>query len=105
MRPISMENVETKRSEILDILQDVTTTHEQKVTFLARAAENFLTVLDEPAEMDELMRCDEPDRCICNLFEGEAPYRPATSARTTRSSCSRAVSSCSWTLPRICSRP
>ena len=76
MRPISMENVETKRSEILDILQDVTTTHEQKVTFLARAAENFLTVLDEPAEMDELMRCDEPDRCICNLFEGEAPYRP-----------------------------
>ncbi len=76
MRAISMQTVEEKRAEILGIIKDTTQTHEQKVTNLARAAENFLTVLDEPAEMDELMRCPEPSRCICNLFEGEAPYRP-----------------------------
>ncbi len=76
MRPITMETVEAKRAEILATLKDPTQTHEQKVTNLARHAEDFLTVLDEPAEMDELMRCDEENRCICNLFEGEAPYRP-----------------------------
>ena len=46
------------------------------MTALARAAENFLTVLNEPEGLDELMRCEQPERCICNLFEGEAPYRP-----------------------------
>lgn len=76
MRPISMETVEQKREEILHTLKDKTASHEQKVTYLARHAENFLTVLDEPAEMDELMRCEQDVRCICNLFEGEAPYRP-----------------------------
>ena len=76
MRPISMATVEEKRDEILSILKDPMTTHEQKVTYLARAAENFMTVLDEPAELDELMRCPEETRCICNLFEGDAPYRP-----------------------------
>lgn len=76
MKAISMQTVEQKRAEILAIIKDVTTTHEQKVTNLARAAEDFLTVLDEPEELDELMRCPEPTRCICNLFEGEAPYRP-----------------------------
>ncbi len=49
MRNISMETVEAKRSAILDSLRDPKMTHEQKVTALARAAENFLTVLDEPA--------------------------------------------------------
>lgn len=76
MRPISMETVEQKRQEILHTIQDLTASHEQKVTYLARHAENFLTVLDEPAELDELMRCEQDKRCICNLFEGEAPYRP-----------------------------
>ena len=48
MRSISMETVEAKRAEILATLKDQTATHEQKVTYLARHAENFLTVLDEP---------------------------------------------------------
>ena len=76
MRPITMEKVEAKRAEILATLKDPTATHEQKVTYLARHAENMLTVLNEPEELDELMRCGVEDRCICNLFEGEAPYRP-----------------------------
>ena len=76
MRPMEMNEVEQRRREILDTLRDPTTTHEQKVTYLARHAENFIKVLDEPAELDELMRCPIETRCICNLFEGEAPYRP-----------------------------
>ncbi len=76
MREISMAEVESRRQAILDTIKDPTATHEQKVTYLARHAENFLKVLDEPAEMDELMRCDGDVRCICNLSEGEAPYRP-----------------------------
>ena len=76
MRKISMEEVESRRSAILATIKDPTATHEQKVTYLARHAENFMKVLDEPAEMDELMRCPGDVRCICNLGEGEAPYRP-----------------------------
>ena len=76
MRPITMEEVELRRQEILDTIKDPTASHEQKVTYLARHAENFMTVLDEPAELDELMRCEQEVRCICNLFEGDAPYRP-----------------------------
>lgn len=76
MCPMDMNEVEQRRQEILDTLRDPTTTHEQKVTYLARHAENFMKVLDEPAELDELMRCPIETRCICNLFEGEAPYRP-----------------------------
>ena len=76
MCPMDMNEVEQRRQEILVTLRDPTTTHEQKVTYLARHAENFMKVLDEPAELDELMRCPIETRCICNLFEGEAPYRP-----------------------------
>lgn len=76
MREISMAEVESRRQAILDTLKDPTATHEQKVTYLARHAENFMKVLNEPAEMDELMRCPLEERCICNLGEGEAPYRP-----------------------------
>lgn len=76
MREISMAEVESRRQAILDTLKDPTATHEQKVTYLARHAENFMKVLDEPKEMDELMRCPDDVRCICNLGEGEAPYRP-----------------------------
>ena len=75
-RVLTPEMMESMRSEIYDTLTDTTTTHEQKVTYLARKAENFLTVLDEPEGLDELMRCDIDTRCICNLFEGDAPYRP-----------------------------
>lgn len=76
MRAMDINEVELRRSEILQTLKDPTATHEQKVTYLARHAENFLKVVDEPAELDELMRCPIETRCICNLFEGEAPYRP-----------------------------
>ena len=76
MRSISMEEVEKRRADILAMIKDPTASHEQKVTYLARHAENFMKVLDEPAEMDELMRCDDEHRCICNLGEGDAPYRP-----------------------------
>jgi YjjI family glycine radical enzyme len=71
-----MQTVEEKRQAILQEICNRQESHEQKVTALARAAENFLTVLDEPKEIDELMRCDQEERCICNLFEGDAPYRP-----------------------------
>ena len=71
-----MEEVEQRRQAILATIKDPTATHEQKVTYLARHAENFMKVLDEPEGLDELMRCGIETRCICNLFEGEAPYRP-----------------------------
>ena len=76
MREMTMAELEACRQAILDTLKDPTATHEQKVTYLARHAENMLKVLDEPAEMDELMRTDAAVKCICNLGEGEAPYRP-----------------------------
>ncbi len=76
MKAISEKQVDLKREEILETIKNPLLTHEQKVTALARHAENFLSVLDEPKGIDELMRCDVEDRCICNLFEGEAPYRP-----------------------------
>ncbi|MCQ2523447.1 MAG: YjjI family glycine radical enzyme [Lachnospiraceae bacterium] len=75
-RKLSVEMIENMRQEIYDTLVDPTSTHEQRVTYLARKAENMLTVLDEPEELDELLRCDIESRCICNLFEGDAPYRP-----------------------------
>lgn len=75
-RVLTPEIIEEKRQEILDTLLDPTSSHEQRVTYLARKAENMLTVLDEPEELEELMRCGIETRCICNLFEGDAPYRP-----------------------------
>ena len=75
-RTLTPEMIEQMRQEIYETLTEPTTTHEQKVTYLARKAENFLTVLDEPEGLDELMRCEIDTRCICNLFEGDAPYRP-----------------------------
>ena len=75
-RELTPAMIEQMRSEIYDTLTDTTTSHEQKVTYLARKAENLLTVLDEPEGLDELMRCGIDTRCICNLFEGDAPYRP-----------------------------
>ena len=75
-RAFTPELIEEKRQEILKTLLDPTASHEQRVTYLARHAENMLAVLDEPEELDELMRCDIDTRCICNLGEGDAPYRP-----------------------------
>ena len=76
MRKMSMEAVEQTRSDILSTIKDTTLTHEQKVTSLSRHAESFMAVLDEPEGLDELMRCDPEVKCICNLNEGNAPYRP-----------------------------
>ena len=45
MRKMSMEEVESRRAAILETIQDRTLTHEQKVTALARHAENFMKVL------------------------------------------------------------
>ena len=44
-RVLTPEMMESMCSEIYDTLTDATTTHEQKVTYLARKAENILTVL------------------------------------------------------------
>lgn len=76
MRTMTLDEMENRRREILATIKDTALTHEQRVTALARAAENLMKVLDEPEEMDELMRCDPASKCICNLGEGEAPYRP-----------------------------
>ncbi len=76
MRQMTATQVQEARENILAILCDNTLTHEQKVTELSRKAENMLTVLDEPEGIEELMRCEDSKRCICNLFEGDAPYRP-----------------------------
>ncbi len=75
-RNMTPELLEEKRQEIYATLVDPTLSHEQRVTNLSRAAENMLAVLDEPDGLDELLRCDIDTRCICTLFEGEAPYRP-----------------------------
>ena len=52
-RVLTPEMIEEKRREVYDILVDPTSSYEQRVTYLARAAENFLTVLDEPEGLDE----------------------------------------------------
>lgn len=75
-RKLTLEDFETKQKDILGIIQNPLLTHEQKVTELSRAAENLLTVLDEPEGIEKYMRCEDDERCICNLFEGDAPYRP-----------------------------
>jgi hypothetical protein len=61
-----------KMSEVLDIVKDMTITYEQKVLALAMAAENSLNVLNVTKELKRLKEAD----IICDLFEGEAPYRP-----------------------------
>ena len=75
-RNMTPELLAEKRREIYDTIVDPTLSHEQRVTNLARAAENMMNVLDEPEGLDELLRRDIDTRCICTLFEGEAPYRP-----------------------------
>lgn len=75
-RNMTPELLEEKRREIYDTIVDPTLTHEQRLTILANEAQNMLTVLDEPEGLDELMRRDIDTKCICNLNEGDAPYRP-----------------------------
>lgn len=54
------------------IIKDTTLTFEQKVVALAREAENSVNVLKISGEAQKLRE----EGVICDLFEGNAPYRP-----------------------------
>lgn len=57
---------------ILSIIKDSTLTYQQKVLSLAQAAENTLDVLN----ISETIQRYRDEGIICDLFEGNAPYRP-----------------------------
>lgn len=57
---------------VLEIIKDESLTYAQRVKNLACYAENTIEVLNVDDETKKLME----DGCICNLFEGNAPYRP-----------------------------
>ena len=57
---------------ILDIVKSQQLTYEQKVNALAHAAEDTLSVIPKTAAAQKYFATG----AICNLFEGEAPYRP-----------------------------
>ncbi len=57
---------------ILDIIKDNILTYEHKVLSLAKAAENSLDVLPIRKEVQKY----RDEGIICDLFEGNAPYRP-----------------------------
>ncbi len=59
-------------SDVLNIIKDKTLTFEQRVIALARAAENSINVL---AITEEIQRYRDSG-VICDLGEGNAPYRP-----------------------------
>ncbi len=59
-------------SSALNVIQDKTLTYEQVVIGLAREAENELKVLNKSPELLTMMNAG----IICDLFEGNAPYRP-----------------------------
>lgn len=59
-------------SDILSIIKDRTLTYEQKVVSLAHAAEETLHVLPISEETQNL----RDEEIICDLNEGNAPYRP-----------------------------
>lgn len=57
---------------ILETIKSKNLTFEQKVISLARLAENSVEVLEKSEKLKELIK----DGVICDLFEGNAPYRP-----------------------------
>ncbi len=57
---------------VLDIIKDITLTFEQKLVALAKEAENSIDVLNISDETQNLRDIG----IICDLFEGNAPYRP-----------------------------
>ena len=59
-------------SNVLNIIKDPTLTYEQKIASLAKEAENSIDVLNIDNEVKEWIDED----IICDLFEGNAPYRP-----------------------------
>lgn len=58
--------------EALNIISNDTLTYEQKVLSLARLAEDSLNVLEVSSELLELKK----ENIVCDLYEGQAPYRP-----------------------------
>lgn len=59
-------------NNILSLIKDTTLTYEQKVLSLAREAENSINVMNISKEAQEYRE----EGIICDLFEGNAPYRP-----------------------------
>lgn len=59
-------------NSILNVIKNRILTYEQKVLSLAREAENLLNVLNIDEEVQEY----RDEGIICDLFEGNAPYRP-----------------------------
>lgn len=59
-------------NKILEILKDTSITFEQRIVALAREAENSITPLDITDETKEWLQ----EGIICDLFEGNAPFRP-----------------------------
>ena len=57
---------------ILETIKCNSLTYEQKIINLARLAENSLNVLKKSDKLKEYMN----KKIICDLMEGEAPYRP-----------------------------
>ena len=84
MREITMERVNETRDRILEIIESPVLTHEQKLTNLANQADSLMEVLDLPEGLDELLNAGIDTKCICDLSEGHAPVRPATSRRIMR---------------------
>lgn len=58
--------------DIKNIIKDTSLTYQQKVLTLAKAAENSIKVLN----IDEETERYRQEGVICDLFEGNAPYRP-----------------------------
>lgn len=59
-------------SKVESIIKDKSLTFEQMVVALAREAENNISVLNISEKTEELRKSG----VICDLFEGNAPYRP-----------------------------
>ena len=80
-------------------VEDPTLTYRQRVQLLASLAENAL---------DPHRWCRGPEaldkRVICDMYEGNAPYRPATCCRTTPLPSGRDRSSSSSTADRTSTR-
>ena len=57
---------------VLETIKTQKLTFEQKVVSLARCAENSVDVLTKSEKLKEYMK----EGIICDLFEGNAPYRP-----------------------------
>ncbi len=58
--------------EVLNVIKDKTLTYQQKVIGLARIAENSINVLSIREDIEEYRQ----EGIICDLYEGNAPYRP-----------------------------